>query len=452
MADRSKSPTIDSSTASPRTDISKHHQREPRLGLRTKLIRVYALQVLLISLAALIGLYITYVIVEDVLSRQALNDESAHFWELLANNPDQPLPNTANLIGYLRQPGSEPDIPTELLGLEPGFGRVHALPNSPLVHVSQRDGATLYLVLAQAQVSELVFYFGLAPLAAVLLTVYVLLFLTYRLSHQAISPLLNLARALERFDFRSTERLEIPLQPDDVDNETRLMVEALEEFSERLDSFIERERTFTRNASHELRTPIAVIKGSLELLASRPTLSEDDAPVIERMRRVAHDMETILETLLMLAREEDVFSDAPTNLNQVVAEEIELLAQLAEENGNTVDFIEEIDATCRAKPNVLAIIVSNLLRNALTYTHNGKVTVRVTDRYLAVSDTGIGMSETDSDNAFTAFYRGEGAKAATRGGQGLGLALVRRLSQQLGWRVDLDSELNKGTEFRMLYR
>ena len=120
--------------------------------------------------------------------------------------------------------------------------------------------------MASARVSELVFCFGLARLAAVLLTVCLLLFIAYRLLDQAISPLLNLARALERFDFRSTDKLNIPLQPDDVDNETRLVLEALQEFSDRLEIVIERERTFTRNASHELRAPIAVVKGSLELL------------------------------------------------------------------------------------------------------------------------------------------------------------------------------------------
>ena len=205
--------------------------KRARHGLRAKLVRVYALQVLLISIAALIGVFITYLIVEDVLTRQALNAEAEYFWDLYSVDEDIPLPNTANMIGYLRDGPDDISVPETLRDLPVGFGRADALAEAPLVHVSERDGKTLYLLFAQAQVADLVFYFGLAPLAAVLLTVYVLLFLTYRLSHQAISPMLNLARALEQFDFRSTDRLQIPVQPDDVDNETRLMVEALSEFS-----------------------------------------------------------------------------------------------------------------------------------------------------------------------------------------------------------------------------
>lgn len=423
--------------------------RNLRVGLRVKLIRVFAFQVLMISVAALIGVGITYVIVQDVLTRQALSEEAQHFWHLLDTNPEQPLPNTANMVGYLSDRSDV--IPAGLRELPEGFGRVSALPDDPLIHVSRKEDRFLYLVFSEEQVSSLVFLFGLAPLAAVLLTVYVVMFLTYRLSHRAISPMLNLAAALERFDFRSAGKLTIPVQPDDVDRETRLMVEALGEFSERLEKFIERERTFTRNAGHELRTPIAVLKGSMELLNSRVNPDSGDREVYDRMNRVVNDMEVLLETLLLLAREEDVTAEVPTNVNQIVTEEIELLSQLAGENGNHIDLVQDAELYCRAKPKVLAIIVSNLLRNALTYTKNGRVTVELSEDKIRVSDTGLGMTKEELEEAFTAFYRGERAERTTEG-QGLGLALVRRLSQQLGWRVEAASEAGEGSVFTLYYQ
>ena len=403
-------------------------------------------------MAALVGVFITYLIVENVLTREALVTEAAYYWDYLGNDPDHPLPNVRNMVGYKAVGEDFSAVPEALRDLEPGFGKAKTMDGEPLVYVSQRGEQTLYLVFAEAQVADLVFYFGLAPLAAVLLTVYILLFLTYRLSHAAISPMLNLAQSLEEFDFRSTQRLEVPVTPEDVDRETRLMVEALQEFSSRLEQFIERERTFTRDAGHELRTPIAVLKGSLDILESNSDRPDTDLKVLQRMRRVVTDMETLLETLLMLAREEDVFAvDGPTSVNQVIAEEIELLTELAEANNNRIEFFEDFDVVCNARPRVLAIMMSNLIRNGLTYTQNGRVTIRVTDRYVAVTDTGIGMSDEDMDGAFTAFFRSERAKE-TASGQGLGLALVRRLAQQLDWRVDLDSEVGVGTEFRVWYR
>ena len=237
-----------------------------RTRLRTKLIRVFALQVLLISLAALIGVFLTYTIVENVLTRQALATEAEYYWQALQDDPDHPLPNVRNMMGYKATGTDDSQVPPGLRGLPEGFGKASDLAQEPLVFVSKQGDETLYLVFAEAQVADLVFYFGLAPLAAVLLTVYLLLFLTYRLSHRAISPILGLARSLEDFDFSAGNRLNIDLDPAKLDHETRLMVDALEDFNTRLDQFIERERTFTRDAGHELRTPIATIKGSLDVL------------------------------------------------------------------------------------------------------------------------------------------------------------------------------------------
>ena len=88
------------------------------------------------------------------------------------------------------------------------------------------------------------------------------------------------------------------------------------------------------------------------------------------------------------------------------------------------------------------------MRNALTYTQDGKVIVRVTTDEVLVRDTGVGISEDDQEKVFNAFYRGENSRHAASG-QGLGLALVRRLSQQLEWPVKVHSTLGEGTEFRV---
>ncbi|MBT7333303.1 MAG: HAMP domain-containing histidine kinase [Gammaproteobacteria bacterium] len=420
-------------------------------GLRAKLVRVYVLQVSFISIAALIGLSMTYLIVVNVLSREALVKESVYFWDKLANNPEHQLPDVANMVGYLSVGEDLSAVPVKLRSLRDGFGRAEQAQGAPLVFVSRRDDKTLYLVLAETRIADLVFYFGLAPLATVLLVVYGLFFVSYRLSHQAISPLLNLAQTLEDFDFRSNQPLVVPVTPEGVDRETGLMVEALQTFGSRLEQFIERERTFTRDAGHELRTPIAVMKGSLDILENRTDRPIQDVKVHARMRRVVKDMETLLETLLLLAREEDVYaSDNSTNVNQVIAEEVELLQEFAELQGNRIDWIEGADAHCAAKPRVLGIIMSNLIRNALTYTQNGTVTICVEREFVAVRDTGIGMSDDEMDKIFTAFYRSEAAKSSGHG-QGLGLALVRRLVQQLGWTVEVSSQEQVGTEFKVWF-
>ena len=120
---------------------------------------------LLISVAALVGVFITYLIVENVLTREALVTEAAYYWDYLGNDPDHPLPNVRNMMGYKAVGEDFSAVPEALRGLEPGFGKAKTMDGEPLVYVSQRGDQTLYLVFAEAQVADLVFYFGLAPLA-----------------------------------------------------------------------------------------------------------------------------------------------------------------------------------------------------------------------------------------------------------------------------------------------
>ena len=99
---------------------------------------------------------------------------------------------------------------------------------------------------------------------------------------------------------------------------------------------------------------------------------------------------------------------------------------------------------------VLEIVLSNLIRNALTYTHNGAVTVTVTANSVRVSDTGIGMSAEELQNAFEPFFRAEPSRSVTKG-HGLGLSIVRRLSRQFGWTVLTASQPNEGTSVEVQF-
>ena len=220
------------------------------------------------------------------------------------------------------------------------------------------------------------------------------------------------------------------------------MIDAIDSFAERLDTFIERERIFTRDASHELRTPIAVFKGSLDLLQRKTDRSDDDLKAFARMRRTVEDMEGLIETLLLLAREEVERIDEIRCLNDLMPNFIEQLAHGRRARaGACLD--EQAQLWVKAPPRVIQIIVSNLLRNALYYTQQGSVVVRI-GKNISVIDTGIGMSPDELQHAFEPFYRGE--RSQPQAGHGLGLSIVRRLVHQFEWPIHVQSNVGKGTE------
>jgi len=394
-------------------------------GLSARLGRIFALQLLVIGLATLIGIYVTQLIVEDLLTRQALNREADHYWSLYANDPEQPLPNTANMTGYLVSPGSESvgfgnsaAPPDQIRDLPVGFGSATLGAQRVLVHVSEENGKRLYLAFPGDQVSNLAFFFGILPLSVVLLMMYLLLFFAHRWSQRALSPIVALAQRLENVNFQRGGRIDLDLDSlaDSEDDEVAAMIEAVEHFTHRLDAAIDRERVFTRDAGHELRTPVAVFKGSLDLLDRKEDRPEFERAALKRMRRTVVDMETLLETLLLLAQEEEVaLPSEPSLVNAIAVNQLDLLATFIEESGNKVELVEHAQLRVLATEKIIDIALGNLLRNALTYTQNGLVRITVDSKSVQIEDSGAGMSEQELVSAFEPFYRAESSREATRG-------------------------------------
>ncbi len=415
--------------------------------LRSNLVRVFLLQVLAISVAVILGVFGAAKVVEGILVNEALDGEAAHYWALYEANPEHPRPNTQNLYGYLRQKQHCDEIPGWLADQQPGFRRIDNGISQPLVHISDHNGphgnARLYLVFDEIQVSRLVMFFGVVPLSLVLLLAYTVTWFGYRLSRTAVSPLVQLANRVEAFDARSGDLQELDFHVDATSNsEVQILAGALQQFIERVNRFLHRERNFTRNASHELRTPLAVMRANLDSLQRRTAGQPELAAPLERMQRTVRDMEKLLETLLILAREDE--SRLPREaiiVNDLVAERIEQMQRAFDTKQVPVKLQADSLVQLQAPPKVLAIVIDNLLRNALSYTEQGEVTVHIRDGGLTVSDTGPGMSEELLQRIFEPFERGE---SSTKG-FGLGLTIVKRLCDRFGWQISMQSKPGEGS-------
>lgn len=425
-----------------------------RTGIRAKLVRAFALQVGIISLGILIGIYITQSIIYGVVMREALNSEADHYWSRLAENPQHALPDVFNLQGFMAVDGDYSAVPELYRDLPPvGFNELPVEGRQALIHVSELGDKRLFLVFEAEQVSDLAFFFGIVPLAVVLVLVYGLSFLTYRMSQRAVSPLVRLANYLEDFDFESNQPLDLDIDSSEnaADAEVATMIEAMSHFRERLNAFVERERVFTRDAGHELRTPVAVFKGSLDLLEQVEDRPAFERKALTRMRRTVSDMESLLQTLLMLAREEDTASPSvEVDVNEVVAHQLDLVHDSAERANNQLQLHEQSTLTVMAPQQVVEIVLGNLIRNAVNYTHNGEVSVTVEPNKVTVQDTGVGMSGAELSNAFEPFYRADESRGLIKG-HGLGLSIVKRLVHQFGWAISVYSRPGEGTTIAVVF-
>ncbi len=418
-----------------------------RTGLRRKIWVAFILQAAAIAFAAILGVYGASAVLKHVLIQRALEQEAAHFWQRLERDPKSEMPDTFNMTGYLRPAtGPATALPPALRQLGPGF---HSLPRAQggsLVLVQDKSGWRLYLLFKQEQVDSLAFWFGVAPLALVLVVVYVIAWSTYRASRRAVSPVVWLAEQVQHWDphHPNVEAIRAENLPGDVEGETLALASALHDFGSRIGTFVERERNFTRDASHELRTPLTVIRVAGDMMAGDDALSPMSRRALKRIQASGRDMEALIDAFLILAREGDTgLPDEDFSVSEVVAEEVDKARELVQGKPVAVECRIEQDFALHAPLRVLSVLLGNLLRNACHYTDTGTVVVSVrAGRRIDIVDTGVGMDPGELARVFEPFFRGGDR---SRDGQGIGLSIVRRLSQRYGWAVSLDSVPGQGT-------
>ena len=416
-----------------------------RTGIRRKLWVVFILQIAAISFTTILGVYGAFAVLEDILIRQALSGEADYYWQRRAADPQAQVPETNNMTGYLvRVDADRAKLPDPLQPLRPGYHRVPGGSGEILAFVSDGAAGRLYLVFNQEQVGRLAFLFGFVPLILVLIIIYITTWLTYRASRRALSPVIALAKVVRDWDPKQPNLAALdPGTPRrDPDGDVETLARALHGFATRIEDFVERERNFTRDASHELRSPLTVIKVAAEVLQEED-LSAFARRTLARIERSARDMEALMEALLLLAREADTGLPSETFLaNDAVREEVERAQPLVAGRPIELRLDEPGSFILDASPRVFAVMIGNLVRNACLYTEHGEVCVSIGSDFVTVQDSGIGMSDEEVAKAFQAYFRGGRSQ---RGGHGVGLTIVKRLSDRFSWPVEISSELGIGT-------
>ncbi|MCP4750611.1 MAG: HAMP domain-containing histidine kinase [Proteobacteria bacterium] len=264
-------------------------------------------------------------------------------------------------------------------------------------------------------------------------------------SGRVITPLKRLADLVGR---TTPDHLPSGFSQSFYPDEVGSVAAALEQSLERVRSFVEREQRFTRDASHELRTPVTVIKGAVELLRQTSAFQEETANrLVERVDRSVADINNTIETLLWLAREESALhADEESSVLPIVRESVKQARHLFPHKSLSVEIHAEDDLVVRAPAMVIKIVVFNLIRNAYQFTFQGGIVVEVGRSDVSIIDTGVGIAGHDIARVEQPSF-----KAAGSPGFGFGLDIVKRLCKRMGWRLEIESEPEKGTVIRLVF-
>jgi signal transduction histidine kinase len=278
---------------------------------------------------------------------------------------------------------------------------------------------------------------------------------SYLIAGRAIEPVETLINEVEAItDGRSLHRR----LPSDLGNEelSRLGI-TLNAMIARLETSFSALRRFTADASHELKTPLTVLRADVER-AMHPNAGGERMQALEEALHETTRMADLVDSLLTLARADEGRFDLhrePVEMAPLVRDVFETAVILGEEAGLDVGLAVLEEGLVDGDVRRLRQLFLNLITNAIKYTpRGGRVELSLSQRVgheiaFTVRDTGIGISAVDLPHVFDRFWRADRARsrASERGGFGLGLAICQWIAQAHGGRVSVQSRLGRGSAF-----
>ncbi len=312
------------------------------------------------------------------------------------------------------------------------------------------DGSVLRLSIVQMAVWTLLFGFA-QPICFVILIAFVLSFiLASRLTKRILEPINSIDPDDPTKHINEEEYKEIaPLL-----RRIHSQNEQLKQDQKEIEKAALIRQEFTANVSHELKTPLHAISGYAELLENEMVKEEDIKSFAGKIREESTRMTQLVEDIIELTRLDNGGVEMKwedCDLYRIAENAVDSL-EVASSVMNVEVTVSGSDAPIRAIPQLLYSTVYNLCDNAIKYNHNGgsvEVDIQKSsyNTVLRVKDTGIGIPVDSQERIFERFYRVDKSRSKEVGGTGLGLSIVKHAVMIHGGKIEVNSEIGKGTEF-----
>ena len=437
--------------------------------LNRRLLKIIASFSLLILCVYTGMLGLVYVWGLSTASHDVLRQESEHFVRAYEQDPNTPLPRAHYLRGYI----GVDQLPADILAIFP-YEKWEQWPSNPsrvlYANETTADGGMrfFHLLVSDLPGSEepfILYYEADSPKAVMdriwsrfrftaavgvlIIALALLLFVTE--IRKAVSPVISLSRWID-----SLQEQELPpdLPKDLTADEIGQLADSLEAALRRLYEHNKKEKQFLRNASHELRTPIAIIGNTMDVLEHR--VSQENHKLsqpLQRIRRAANTMRSVTETILQLASENRLHEEQKTlALNLAVEAAISSNLQatgVVRHSAQDTIVVTGESFDLNAHPALLHIVIDNLVRNALQHCHGGKIMLHMSKPCLEIVNSAQGYTQNarHHETGQTPSTGVETNERIVSGSFGFGLALVQQVCERQGWRFTF---MLKGNEARAL--
>ncbi len=279
--------------------------------------------------------------------------------------------------------------------------------------------------------------------------------LGYWLSGKSLAPVDKIIRTAEMIGVDNlSRRLEVPKPYD----ELRRLTETLNAMLGRIESSFHKITQFTADASHDLRTPVAVMRATAEIALRKPRTQPEYEAALSRVLQTSVETSAMLENLLMIAR-----ADAGAAGLEMHPVDLKNHIRRAQEHGEilaatkSLSFSSQLpDSEVLVKGDAIAIdrLLMILIDNAVKYTPPGgrceiALTMSETEAHIEVKDSGVGIESEDLESIFERFYRADKTRSREISGAGLGLAIARWIANVHGGSISAESVIGTGSVFRV---
>ncbi len=368
---------------------------------------------------------------------------------LLQNAPnDRPLLwDTASLKAYYLPPGVT-DVPQRMPAVFDGLpfpfsGEVEQGEATYLVTLAEAAEGHLYIAknITLFEQRETDFLMMLAVIAVAVIGCGLLI--GWLTSQRLAQPLQQLASHIARTQpSLNMPRVELDLQ----DRELRDIAETFDRFLDELEAYVQREQSLLSLASHELRTPVAVIGGALDVIEQRGQLGTQDQRTLQRVRRANDDMQRNVGAILHLTRRMPAAAaPEPLNLPELAREVVDELERAGVAAPGRIALNLAAAPCVTADRALVMMLLRNLARNAVEHTR-GAISIEVGAQHMEVADCGAGLP-IDRQR----YLAGPAAPPAGGGLSGLGLFIVTLICEKLGWQLSVEQASDAGTTLRVAW-
>lgn len=319
----------------------------------------------------------------------------------------------------------------ELYQLSPGiYDEIQIGEQEFCVLIKDLDSKRILLAYDITHLEQNEFELGLLVMVSMTIILIGIIYLSYVLGRFLVAPIQNMSKKVSSLDPEERGQL---IGDSYKENELHVIANAIDAYLIKLDQFVDREKEFIDTASHELRTPIAIISGAVDILNKQPNTSKVSQRAIFRIKQATKNIAESVNALFILAKDETQLANSAQSLQlnnlieNIIQENVDALPEKKIKVILTLD-----DTNIFAPKEPTSIVLRNLIKNAIVYSDDNLINISLSNGTFEIKNQGKSLSPEHIASLFNKRVRGKDGE-----GNGLGLYLIKRICRILKWEIDI---------------